>query len=45
MLTEAAAGSIPVLENRRALSDYATATWDWKKTADIYLDLFRRLGS
>jgi len=44
MLRDAAAGKIPLVAARRELSDYATTTWDWRRTADIYLDLFRRLG-
>jgi len=45
-LNEAAAGRIDLLKDRKSLSDYATSTWDWKKTARIYLDLFQRaMGS
>lgn len=39
-LREAAAGRIPLLRERQRLSDYSRQTWDWKKTADQYLQLF-----
>jgi glycosyltransferase involved in cell wall biosynthesis len=39
-LQAAADGRIDLLRQRRALSDYARATWDWQRTARIYLDLF-----
>jgi len=42
-LNDAAAGKINLLKDRKALSDYAMNTWDWKKTARIYLDLFREV--
>jgi glycosyltransferase involved in cell wall biosynthesis len=31
--------------SRRALSDYAIASWSWMRTADTYLDLFREQGA
>ncbi len=45
LLTEAADGKIGWLKNRKAISDYAMQTWDWQRTARIYIDLFRKLGA
>ena len=42
LLQSAAAGRLPLLEQRRALSDYACRVWDWQRTARIYLALFER---
>jgi glycosyltransferase involved in cell wall biosynthesis len=42
VLAELAAGRIPALNLRKNLSDYATSAWDWKRTANVYLDLFNR---
>jgi glycosyltransferase involved in cell wall biosynthesis len=43
MLAELAAGHIPALNLRKDLSDYAASAWDWKRTANVYLDLFNRV--
>lgn len=43
VLERAAAGSLEILRDRRALSDFATRTWDWQRTAEIYTGLFGRL--
>lgn len=43
ILEQASAGSLPLLRERQTLSDYATAKWDWQRTAEIYVDLFQRL--
>lgn len=43
VLEKASRGEIQLLRNRQALSDFATATWDWQRTAEIYFDLFQRL--
>ncbi len=40
-LADAAAGKIPLIRERKALSDYARKHWDWKRTARTYLDLFK----
>ena len=32
-----------LLTRRKELSDYAVDTWDWKRTAEIYLGLFEKL--
>lgn len=44
-LHAAAAGVLPVVQERWATSEYAHAHWDWLKTAHIYLDLFERVLS
>jgi glycosyltransferase involved in cell wall biosynthesis len=41
-LRQAAAGALPVLRDRRALSDFALRTWDWQRTARIYANLFEQ---
>ncbi len=38
----AAAGDEPLIGARKALSEFAAATWNWQKTARIYLELFDR---
>jgi len=40
MLHTATIESIPIINERRALADYAKATWNWKTTANIYLHHF-----
>ncbi len=42
-LRGAAAGKIPLLGQRESLSEYACRTWNWKTTAEIYIELFRKL--
>lgn len=43
ILKQAASNGLPLLNRRSLLSEYALQTWDWKKTARIYLDLFRQV--
>lgn len=43
IIEKAAAGSLEIIRRRRALSDYATRTWDWQRTAEIYTALFDKL--
>jgi len=43
VLAEAAAGKTVWIRDRQAISDYAMQTWDWQRTARIYVDLFRKL--
>jgi glycosyltransferase involved in cell wall biosynthesis len=43
MLAELAAGRIPAQRLRKGISDYAMNVWDWKRTANVYLDLFDRV--
>ncbi|MFH0907558.1 MAG: glycosyltransferase family 4 protein [bacterium] len=45
VLQLASKGGIPLLARRKTLSDYAMQTWDWQRTARIYVDLFRTLGA
>lgn len=41
-----AAKNLPSSEpDRKARSDYALATWNWQRTADIYLELFEKVRS
>lgn len=42
-LGEAAAGKVPLLRDRRGLSDFARGQWDWQRTARIYVGLFEKL--
>ena len=42
VLAEVAAGHIPTMNLRKELSDYAASAWDWKRTANVYVDLFNR---
>jgi glycosyltransferase involved in cell wall biosynthesis len=44
-LEQAERGEIPLLKDRKALSDYASSMWDWQRTSRIYVDLFRKLGA
>lgn len=44
-LADIVAGRIPALNLRQSISDYARQTWDWKKTARIYIDLFEKTAS
>lgn len=39
-ILRAASGNEPLIRQRKALSDYATATWNWMNTARIYIKLF-----
>lgn len=41
-LERAAAGSLELIRKRTELSGYATHTWDWQRTAEIYCGLFER---
>lgn len=41
-LEQAAKGQMELIRRRRELSDYASRTWDWQRTAEIYFDLFER---
>lgn len=43
MLAELVAGKIPAQTLRNEISDYAMNIWDWKRTANTYLDLFNRV--
>jgi glycosyltransferase involved in cell wall biosynthesis len=43
VLAELTAGRIPALTLRKEISDYAMSAWDWKRTANTYLDLFERV--
>ena len=43
MLAELVAGRIPAQKLRKEISDYAMNVWDWKRTANTYLDLFNRV--
>jgi glycosyltransferase involved in cell wall biosynthesis len=43
VFAELAAGRIPVLKLRKEISDYAMSAWDWKRTADVYLKLYKDL--
>jgi glycosyltransferase involved in cell wall biosynthesis len=45
VIQDASKGAVGLLKERKALSDYASATWDWQRTARIYVDLLRRLGA
>lgn len=45
VLTAAKAGELPLMRQRKMLSDYACNTWDWKRTARVYLDLFNQVRS
>jgi len=42
-ITQAAEGRLPLLAERKALSDYSLHAWDWQRTARIYLDLFEKV--
>ena len=44
-LQQAERRELPLLKDRKALSDYSTSTWDWQRTSRIYIDLFRKLGA
>jgi glycosyltransferase involved in cell wall biosynthesis len=39
-LTRCAEGLEPLLQQRRACSDYACRVWDWQRTARQYIDIF-----
>jgi len=41
-IEDAAAGRLPLMEHRDALSTYARQRWNWQTTAQIYLEVFRR---
>ncbi len=43
LLEQASAGSLEIIRRRNELSDYATQTWDWQRTAEIYAGIFARL--
>lgn len=43
MLADVVAGRIPAQKLRKEISDYAMSTWDWKRTANKYLELFNRV--
>jgi glycosyltransferase involved in cell wall biosynthesis len=43
MLAELVAGKIPAQKLRKEISDYAMNVWDWKRTANTYVDLFNRV--
>lgn len=40
VLRRCSAGNIPLLKARPETAAYARATWDWRRTADLYLNLF-----
>ena len=42
-LAKLVAGRIPAQKLRKEISDYAMNRWDWKRTANTYLDLFNRV--
>lgn len=41
----AADGEIPLVRQRKALSDYAMRTWNWQTTAELYVKLFEEAGT
>jgi len=41
-LNAAADGKLPLISKRREISEYALKTWNWDRTAAIYLELFEK---
>ena len=42
LIKQAAQGAPPLIHNRKMVSDYALSTWNWKTTARLYVELFKR---